>query len=49
MPFIKPETAPQLFFRDLGEGTPVVLIHGWPLNGDMWEYQVPALSRPATG
>lgn len=43
MSFIETRDGIELFFRDLGEGSPVVLIHGWPLNGDMWEYQVPAL------
>lgn len=33
----------QLYVNDWGDGAPVVLIHGWPLNADMWEYQVPAL------
>lgn len=28
-----------LFTHDWGSGRPVVLIHGWPLNADMWEYQ----------
>lgn len=26
-----------------GEGAPVVLIHGWPLSGEAWAEQVPAL------
>lgn len=43
MPFIKAADGAQIFYRDHGQGAPVVLIHGWPLNGDMWEYQVPAL------
>jgi non-heme chloroperoxidase len=30
----------ELYFEDLGEGTPVVLIHGWPLSGRAWENQV---------
>lgn len=29
--------------KDMGEGRPVILIHGWPLTGDMWEYQTLAL------
>lgn len=29
--------------KDMGSGTPVILIHGWPLSGDMWEYQTLAL------
>jgi len=30
----------ELYFEDLGEGTPVVLIHGWPLSGRSWENQI---------
>ena len=30
----------ELYFEDLGDGTPVVLIHGWPLSGRSWESQV---------
>ncbi len=33
----------QLYYEDRGEGTPVVLIHGWPLNGGSWERQSAAL------
>ena len=29
--------------KDMGSGHPVILIHGWPLSGDMWEYQTLAL------
>ncbi len=34
-----------LHFDDVGEGKPVVLIHGWPLSGRSWEPQVPSLVR----
>lgn len=34
-----------LHVNDWGEGRPVVLIHGWPLNGDSWEYQSVALAE----
>lgn len=30
----------KLYYEDLGAGQPVLLIHGWPLSLDMWEYQV---------
>lgn len=33
----------ELYYEDHGSGKPVVLIHGWPLSGRSWEYQVPAL------
>lgn len=37
----------KIFYQDLGEGKPVVLIHGWPLNSESWEYQLNEL--PANG
>ena len=27
----------ELYLKDWGEGPPVVLIHGWPLNADSWD------------
>src|SRR6202050_2954075 len=33
----------ELYYEDHGSGTPVVLIHGYPLNGASWEKQVPDL------
>jgi len=33
----------QLAYADYGQGRPDVLIHGWPLSKEMWEYQVEAL------
>ncbi|RDC64915.1 alpha/beta fold hydrolase [Adhaeribacter pallidiroseus] len=30
----------KIAYADYGSGRPVVLIHGWPLSKDMWEYQV---------
>lgn len=30
----------ELSYKDYGSGRPVVLIHGWPLSKDMWEYQI---------
>lgn len=32
-----------LHVKEAGSGKPVVLIHGWPLTGDMFEYQTLAL------
>jgi pimeloyl-ACP methyl ester carboxylesterase len=39
------QTAPnvQLYVKDYGQGKPVILIHGWPLSNEMWEYQIDAL------
>jgi non-heme chloroperoxidase len=33
----------QIYYEDHGMGTPVVLIHGFPLSGAAWEKQVAAL------
>ena len=33
----------EIYYEDHGSGSPVVLIHGWPLSGRSWENQVPAL------
>lgn len=37
------DTKAELYYEDHGEGSPVVLIHGWPLSGRAWEMQIPAL------
>ena len=33
----------ELYYEDHGTGQPVVLIHGYPLNGHSWEKQIPGL------
>lgn len=47
MPYIRknPEndSSVNIFFEDLGSGKPVILIHGWPVSHEMWEYQINAL------
>ncbi len=49
MPYItsaQNETEPiKIYYEDLGTGTPVVFIHGWPLSGSMWEYQITELVK----
>ena len=30
----------KIFYEDNGQGKALLFIHGWPLNGDQWEYQV---------
>ena len=38
MPYVSAHDGAQIHYRDWGtDGTPVVLSHGWPLNGDAWE------------
>lgn len=47
MPYInvgKENSGPiDLYYEDHGTGSPVVLIHGWPLSGRSWEKQVSIL------
>ncbi len=47
MPYVKTSGAPEteIHYQDLGQGQPVVLIHGWPLSHRMWEGQVTALTE----
>ena len=37
-------TSIELYYEDHGSGSPVVLIHGWPLNGASWERQIEVLT-----
>ncbi|HEX7584450.1 MAG TPA: alpha/beta hydrolase [Prolixibacteraceae bacterium] len=37
--YIKVEPNVRLHITDAGEGKPIVLIHGWPLSDEMFEYQ----------
>jgi non-heme chloroperoxidase len=34
-----------LFYRDWGAGKPVLFLHGWALNSQMWAYQMLPLSQ----
>jgi non-heme chloroperoxidase len=34
-----------LYYEDLGKGKTVLFIHGWPLSGSMWEYQITQLPQ----
>src|SRR6266702_1464752 len=36
-------TSIDLYYEDHGSGSPVVLVHGWPLSGASWEKQTAAL------
>src|SRR5215207_6111805 len=38
MKFIKTGDGTRLFYQDWGAGRPVVLVHGWCINSDSWEY-----------
>ena len=47
MPYVKSnankDEPVNIYYEDMGSGKAIVLIHGWPLSGSMWEYQVDAL------
>jgi non-heme chloroperoxidase len=43
MPVIESKDGTHIHVKSMGTGKPVILIHGWPLTGDMWEYQTVAL------
>ncbi|WOI57270.1 alpha/beta hydrolase [Palleronia sp. LCG004] len=43
MPIVQTSDKTDLYVKDWGNGRPVVLIHGWPLNADSWEHQALAL------
>lgn len=34
------DTPVRIYYNDYGTGNPVILIHGWPLSSEMWEYQI---------
>ncbi|MCM3687100.1 alpha/beta fold hydrolase [Kocuria rosea] len=40
MAYVTTADGTQIFYKDWGEGKPVVLSHGWPLNADSWEAQM---------
>jgi non-heme chloroperoxidase len=43
--YIEVEKNVSLHVTDIGEGRPIVLIHGWPLSDAMYEYQYQHLGR----
>ncbi|CAM5521130.1 alpha/beta fold hydrolase [Streptomyces fumanus] len=44
MPVCTTRDGVDIFYKDWGEGRPVVFIHGWPLNGDAWQDQLKAVA-----
>src|ERR1700759_2286901 len=44
MPYIESRqesgNAVKIYYEEYGKGKPVVLIHGWPVSHEMWEYQL---------
>ncbi len=45
MPYVTTQDGTTLYYKDWGTGSPVVLVHGWPLDADMWEYQAQFLAN----
>ena len=43
--YIEVEKGVKLHVTDIGDGEPIVLIHGWPLSDAMYEYQYQALAK----
>jgi non-heme chloroperoxidase len=39
-PFIVTRDGANLFYKDWGNGKPVVFVHSWALDSDMWQYQM---------
>src|SRR5262245_18394721 len=40
MPLIVTRDGASLFHKDWGNCQPVVFVHSWALNSDMWQYQM---------
>jgi non-heme chloroperoxidase len=40
MPFVTTPDGAEIYYKDWGQGPPVVFSHGWPLNSDSWEAQM---------
>lgn len=41
--YVQVEPNVSIFVEDIGQGTPVVFLHGWPVNYKMFEYQLNVL------
>ena len=40
MSFVTTQDGTRIFFKDWGQGQPVVFTHGWPLTSDAWDAQM---------
>jgi non-heme chloroperoxidase len=43
--YIAVENSVKIFVEDIGQGQPVIFLHGWPLNHEMFEFQKNELPR----
>src|SRR5919197_12463 len=39
-PFIVTSDGASLFYKEWGEGKPILFVNSWALNSDMWQYQM---------
>jgi non-heme chloroperoxidase len=40
MPYVTTDDSVEIFYKDWGEGQPIVFSHGWPLSSDDWDAQM---------
>ena len=40
MPFVQTKDGVEIFYKDWGQGQPIVFSHGWPLSADDWDTQM---------
>src|SRR5262249_41121532 len=40
MSFVKTKDGVEIYYKDWGNGQPIVFSHGWPLSGDDWDNQM---------
>lgn len=45
MSWITTDDKVKLYYKDWGEGRPVILLHGWPLSADSWDDQAMAIAE----
>lgn len=45
MSYVTTKDGTAIFYREFGEGRPIVFSHGWPLNADAWDGQMLFLSQ----
>ena len=40
MPIVTTKDGVEIFYKDWGNGQPIVFSHGWPLSADDWDAQM---------